>query len=293
MNTDLVNAALAAARRGWPIFPVAPGTKEPAVKAWEHRATTDLTRIERAWSRGEWNIGIACGPARLIVVDLDMPKDDTDTAPEPWNMLDINNGANVLAAIAHRAKVDWPHTFTVTTPSGGTHLYFTAPAGTDYRNTQGAIGWKIDTRAGGGYVAAPGSILPAGPYRITVDVDPAPLPYWLASALTPAPRPRPAPAPIPTGTRNAAYVAAAIKGEQRRIETARRGNHNRSIFIASCALGQLVAGGSLSHVDAAAALWYAAHTHVTSDCNCTLREVEKTIVSGLRTGAGRPRGAAA
>jgi hypothetical protein len=181
----------------------------------------------------------------------------------------------------------------VTTPSGGTHRYFTAPAGTEYRNTQGAIGWKIDTRAAGGYVAGPGSILSAGQYRITVDIDPIPLPYWIASALTPTPVPPPAPAPIPTGSRNAAYVAAAITGEQRRIETARRGNHNRSIFIAACALGQLVAGGALSHTDAHAALWHAAHTHITSSCGCTSREVEKTIASGLRTGAGRPRGAAA
>jgi hypothetical protein len=58
------------------------------------------------------------------------------------------------------------HTFTVTTPSGGRHLYFRIPTDVAVRNAVGRLGWKIDTRGSGGFVAA-GSIHRDGRDRIT------------------------------------------------------------------------------------------------------------------------------
>ncbi|MDI1466273.1 bifunctional DNA primase/polymerase, partial [Catellatospora sp. KI3] len=49
---DFMAAALAAARKGWHVFPLIPGAKEPAVSRWEQRATTDPDRIRRCWSCG-------------------------------------------------------------------------------------------------------------------------------------------------------------------------------------------------------------------------------------------------
>ena len=79
----LLNAALAAADRGWHVFPLTPGTKRPAVRDWENRATLDPDRIRRCWAAGLFNIGIACGPSRLLVLDLDVPKHAGDFPPEP------------------------------------------------------------------------------------------------------------------------------------------------------------------------------------------------------------------
>jgi hypothetical protein len=57
----------------------------------------------------------------------------------------------------------------VSTPSGGWHIYYRDPEGT-IRNTAGRIVKGIDTRAGGGYVVAPGSILPSGEYKLLGDL---------------------------------------------------------------------------------------------------------------------------
>ncbi|WP_245704040.1 bifunctional DNA primase/polymerase, partial [Streptomyces lushanensis] len=88
--SSLLSATLAAAERGWHVFPLRPGDKRPALhgstacprtgdcaaghRKWEDRATTDPARIRRAWSVRPFNIGIATGPSGLLVVDLDMPK---------------------------------------------------------------------------------------------------------------------------------------------------------------------------------------------------------------------------
>jgi hypothetical protein len=47
---------------------------------WEQRATTDPNRIRRAWSTGPFNVGIATGPAGLVVVDVDTA-DPTTSRP--------------------------------------------------------------------------------------------------------------------------------------------------------------------------------------------------------------------
>ena len=81
-DNPLLGWALYLAAMGWHVFPLAPMTKrQPAVKDWENRATTDPDRIRRCWAADRWNIGIATGPSGLVVVDLDMPKDG-DTGPD-------------------------------------------------------------------------------------------------------------------------------------------------------------------------------------------------------------------
>ncbi|WP_370964912.1 tyrosine-type recombinase/integrase [Amycolatopsis sp. cg9] len=51
-GTDrLLSAALDAAGRGWPVFPLAPRSKRPAIPEWQQRATCDPDRIVRWWTR--------------------------------------------------------------------------------------------------------------------------------------------------------------------------------------------------------------------------------------------------
>jgi len=178
------------ASRGWAVFPLAPGTKRPAIREWEHRATTDPKRIKGCWYAGAgYGIGIATGPSRLVVLDLD----PADTADEP-------DGAGGLAALTAARGVQLAATFTVTTPRGGTHLYYRTPPGVRLRNTAGTLAPHVDTRAEGGYVVAPGTILPNGGYELLDDTNPPELPAWLVQALTErpaaahsAPTERPAP----------------------------------------------------------------------------------------------------
>ncbi|GGS61417.1 bifunctional DNA primase/polymerase [Actinokineospora fastidiosa] len=299
MSTPMLSAALAAAARGWPVFPMVPGGKAPAVKNWEARATLDPDRIRRCWSAGPYNIGIATGPAGLVVVDLDTAKPDDDPAPPPWNTPGIAEGLDVLAALAEQAGHPVPlDTYLVGTPSGGLHLYFTAPAGVRLRCTAGergnGLGWKVDTRAWGGCVAAPGSLIDGRPY--TVHPAPvAPLPDWLTTLLTPKPIPAAPAAPIPLrhgSDRRDRYLNNAIAAEVARVEGATSGERNRALYVAACALGQLVAGGALTETEVRATLLRAAAGHLAVGAY-SAHTAEGTITSGLRAGARRPRQVAA
>ncbi|MEU8134612.1 bifunctional DNA primase/polymerase [Streptodolium elevatio] len=240
---NLKAAALACAERGWHVFPLVPGAKRPAVTDWENRATTDTARITRCWDHAPYNIGIACGPSGLVVVDLDTAKDGEEPK-EPWSREDVTCGADVLAVLAKNAEAPYPDsTFAVSTPSGGAHLYFRAQDGADLRNTAGRIGWKIDTRANGGYVVANGSIVDGRSYATRVDEDPIPLPGWLYGHLRPEQRiPKVTP---PTPHLKPAYANAALLGEISRVESTKEGGRNTALYEAARNLGKFVAFGDL------------------------------------------------
>ncbi|RBQ18369.1 DNA primase [Spongiactinospora rosea] len=293
--TDLTRYALAAAARGWHVFPLTPYSKRPlrGFTDWERHATTDPARIRDMWARGPFNIGIACGPSHLVVLDLDTPKPGQHPPP-PWNQPGINDGADVLATLCEQAREALPlETFTVRTRRGGTHLYFTAPPGARLGNTAGRLGWLIDTRASGGYVVAPGSHveLPdgTGHYEVLHDTAPAPLPRFLFQHLQPAavPATRPVRLTLPSGRRRS-YLHAAIVRELERVTTAPEGQRNSSLYLAAIALGQLVAGGALDHHEVSTLLEQAG-----GDVGLSPAETRTTVASGLRAGAKRPRTLAA
>ncbi|MPY99443.1 MAG: DNA primase [Actinophytocola sp.] len=313
MNTaDLRTAALAAAERGWRVFPLLPGRKQPAVhgansclgtgpcatghKGWEQRATTDPERITRAWSHKPYNIGIATGPSGLLVVDLDTAQPD-EQPPDEWRQAGVRDGHDVYAAAATNeagfyADLVWD-THTVVTPSGGTHLYYAAPTDVRLRSTAGtALGWKVDTRGPGGYVVAAGSVIDGRRYETTADRDPRPLPAWLVEKLKPGLPPAPAQPIAPTTGTHGSYLDAAVRAEVSRVHTAPEGQRNYSLYCAAVALGQLVAGGAPSEHDVRGELARAAGRHVAVGAYSEA-QAHKTITSGLRAGAKRPRQVAA
>ncbi|MBT2507073.1 bifunctional DNA primase/polymerase [Streptomyces sp. ISL-98] len=282
----LPRAAHEAAERGWHVFPLVPGGKRPAIRSWEQRATTDAERIARCWATGNYNLGIAAGPSALVVVDLDMPKHAEDLPPAGIPSV-VTNGADMLAKLAEGHGQRYPGgTYTVRTASGGTHLYFTAPAGRELRNTAGNLGWKVDTRAVGGCVAGAGSVVDGKPYVVVHDVSPAPLPDWLATLLAPAPLPPQVPVAMPliATDRHSAYLRAAVAGELERVTRARTGNRNNALYQAAVALGQLVAGGELEAGDVADWLAAAAVQNGLAETEARL-----TVASGQRAGAKKPR----
>ncbi|MGC0337901.1 bifunctional DNA primase/polymerase [Streptomyces sp. SLBN-8D4] len=290
-----LTAARDAAARDWRVFPLIPGDKRPAVSDWETRATTDPDRITRAWSTAAYNIGIATGPSGLVVIDLDKPKHPGDTPPATWAEHGVTDGADVLAVLCERHGQPFPSdTYTVRTWSGGTHLYFTAPEGEPLRNTAGdsarGLGWKVDTRAWGGLVVAAGSTFAGQPYEITRDAPVAPLPDWLAELLRPAPLPPQTPITVALAGRGrrTAFLRSAINGEIVRVTNSGPHEHNNSLYVAAVALGQLAAGGELSEADVTGWLLTAALQVGQGE-----REARRTIASGLRAGARRPRTVAA
>lgn len=312
MTTDTprpLDSALRAAARGWHVFPLRPDDKRPAFPdheeqrctgrdprcraghtGWEQRATTDPDRIRRAWSRARYGIGIACGPSGLVVLDLDVPKPGAEH-PAEWRLPGVRDGGDVLAVLAEHHGARFPtETHTVRTGSGGTHLYFRHPPdGPALRNTSGRLGWLIDTRAHGGYVVAAGSVAAGRPYTLVHDADPPTLPAWLAGLLEPAPLPPQQPIAIPVaGDRRSSYLRAAVVAELERVSHSPEHGHNHALYVASVALGQLVAGRELTEQQVTTWLTQAAH-----QAGQKPGETARTIRSGLRVGAARPRSIAA
>ncbi|MEV6114828.1 bifunctional DNA primase/polymerase [Streptomyces sp. NPDC052109] len=290
-----LTAALDAASRDWRVFPLIPGDKRPAVSDWETRATTDPDRITRAWSVAAFNVGIATGPSGLVAIDLDKPKHPGDTPPAAWAEHGVTDGADVLAVLCERHGQPFPaDTYTVRTWSGGTHLYFLAPEGELLRNTAGdssrGLGWKVDTRAWGGLVVGAGSTFEGRPYEVIRNAPVAALPGWLAELLRPAPLPPQTPIMVAlTGRgRRTAFLRSAINGEVQRVTGSGPHEHNNALYIAAVALGQLVAGGELSEADVTGWLLTAALQVGQGE-----GEARRTITSGLRAGARRPRTVAA
>ncbi|MFI0192170.1 bifunctional DNA primase/polymerase [Streptomyces sp. NPDC017082] len=288
-------AALDAASRGWHVFPLIPSDKRPSIRDWETRSTTDRERIARCWTHAPYNVGIAAGPSRLVIVDLDRPKHPGDTPPADWAEHGVTDGADVLAVLCERHGQPFPaDTYTVRTWSGGTHLYFAAPEGEPLRNTAGdsarGLGWKVDTRAVGGLVVGAGSTFAGHRYTVARDAPVAQLPGWLAELLRPAPLPpqRPVAVPLTARDRRGRFLNAALNGELARVTGSGEHEHNTALYIASVALGQLVAGGELDAHDVTERLVAAGLSVGQGE-----REARRTIASGLRAGANRPRRVAA
>ncbi len=154
--------ALECARRGWCVFPLPAGAKEPPPWTdYAHKASRNPTRII-AWHyarAGNW--GIVPGPSGLLIVDVD---------DKPGK-----NGSASLAEL-ELSYGKLPPTFTVATPSGGRHLYF-----------RGVDVFKLGFRPGldcPQYVLAPGSMLADGNRYTVIDDSPvADAPIWLPAVV--------------------------------------------------------------------------------------------------------------
>ncbi|GIJ07303.1 bifunctional DNA primase/polymerase [Micromonospora andamanensis] len=275
---------------------------------WEERATTDPARIRRAWSARPYGVGIACGPSGLVVVDLDVPKHPGDVPPPQWD--GAGDGLDVFSILTARhgtptdplgrSGPDGPPpagievTYTVSTPSGGSHLYYRHPdTGPVLRNTTSdrgrGLGWKVDTRAHGGYVVAAGSTVNGRPYTVALDCDLGPLPAWIATLTAPPTRPATPPTAVALPPdRRGRYIAAAIRRQVDHLTGAAEGARNHALFTSAVALGQLAAGGALTDVDVYAVLEPAARS-LPGRRPLTDREISRTIASGLRVGARQPR----
>ncbi|MBH1934260.1 bifunctional DNA primase/polymerase [Streptomyces sp. AV19] len=191
--------ALAAAAQGLAVIPLS-RTKLPAVRSPHraeqrrnrcrgecgqlghgvHDATTEPDAIRALFAAASWatGYGIACGrpPHNLVGLDLDV-KNETD-------------GIAALEQLAAAHGFATPATVTVTTPSGGQHLWLRGPADARVPNSVGRIAPGIDVRGSGGYLVGPGSLTTRGQYFLASG-DPygeiAAVPELLLQLLAPPP----------------------------------------------------------------------------------------------------------
>ncbi|MEU1404158.1 bifunctional DNA primase/polymerase [Streptomyces sp. NPDC005728] len=285
----LLASALTAAERGWPVIPLHPGTKRPAGHAEracpgtgrcaeghrkpEQRATTDTALIHATWATRRYNVGIATGPAGLLVVDLDVCKPE-----EPKGAPD---GATSFAALCERTGQTVPATYRVRTARGGEHLYFTAPAGVRLKCSANRLGPHIDTRAWGGYVVAPASTTPDGTYEVTHDAPVAELPSWLATLLVEPDRSTPVPVRVHDGTRAA---RTALERECAVIAAASEGGpngRNNTLHKSACKVARLVAWGDIPRHVAEQAIQGAGEATglPPAECRTTIRSAMDWVIA--------------
>lgn len=268
------DTALALAARGFAVFPIAEGRKDrPLIKAWQRRASTDPQRLKRWWARfPRANVGVAAGLSHLVVIDLD--RKNGHDGPASWAALCREHGIHA-------------QTVTVRTPSGGLHLWYQAPLGTELGPTAGLLGDGIDTRAGPGYVLVPPSSTSAGHYTWGAGSHIAPLPDALRELLE-------ADAQSPcTGTSDphevhdlSRYVEQALRVEAIRVSGAPVGQRNHELNRAAFALGTL-AGASWAELETG--LVENTLLRAASVCGLPDWEAKRTIASGLSAGMQRPR----
>jgi hypothetical protein len=195
--SPLLDAALSYAARGWHVLPLKPRAKTPLTRHGLKDASTDENQIREWW--GRWpraNIGIACGPSGLAVVDVD-----------------VRSGGNIGFESLFAAEPETLNAFTGS-GDGSRHWYFAAN-GESCR----VLAPGLDLKGDGGYVVVPPSIHPSGePYRWEASSGPddarlAQLPPTLRSDAR-----KPAAAPIPdvitSGERNT--VLTSLAGSMRR-----------------------------------------------------------------------------
>ena len=223
-----------------------------------------------------------------MVVDLDEPHEGAGP-PAAW--AGCRHGRDVLARLAARANAPYPgNTRAVITPSGGWHLIFSKPDGLELRNSRGKLGWCVDTRAGGGYVVAAGSIIAGRRYRVGNPQPPVELPAWLGELLTRQPAP-PVPIPRPMLARReivSAYVRSKVNRWSLIVARAVPGERHDLLLRAAVAFGGLVGAGMLEERVASEVLRRAGAKHVGVEA-FTERELERTIAQGIAWGITHSR----
>ncbi|MFC1772647.1 DUF3987 domain-containing protein [Pseudomonadota bacterium] len=167
-----LNAALALAGKGKPIFPCN-NRKQPIIKTGFKAATADSGQVTTWWSQcPDALIGMPTGACSGTVV-LDVDNKDGRHGDETLFQLQREYG-------------QLPNTVEVLTPSGGRHLYFTHP-GETVKNSVDSLGIGLDIRGDGGYVIVPPSRIDGRGYEWEASSPNtlADMPEWLLDLIRP------------------------------------------------------------------------------------------------------------
>ena len=294
-GTDNPNltAALSLAAAGLPVFPAGPD-KRPLLVGWQEKATTEEEQIRKWWDIHPVAVpAIVVGRAGLVVIDCDRHPGGNDGI-KAFNLLLRANGGNLA---------DVPMTRTV---RGGAHLFFKQPKGEPFGNGRGQLPDGIDVRGIGGFVIAPGAVLPDGTRWQAINGTPMfadafkagtipELPPWLTEIIRPN---RQLNSQAPTqrafadlleadGSRGHAYAAAALQGAADELSAAPNGKRNEMLNATAFRLGRMIARGWVDENAVSEALVGAC------DANLYLREhghrsTMKTIQSGIEAGKKEP-----
>ncbi|SMX87915.1 Bifunctional DNA primase/polymerase, N-terminal [Brevibacterium aurantiacum] len=267
-DAPLPIAARLFAQAGMPVFPCAPGGKNPLTEHGFHDATTSLAQVESWWRRfPAANIGMPTGVASgVVVVDVDVHGVNGYDAFRQARRAGLVNGWEAL----------------VRSPTGGLHVYY--PSGNGEQPSWQAGRAGIDLRGDLGYIIVPPSRRIIGGatawYRLA-SLSPTPGRALDAAALRtfldpPRPPRRLQERGSSSGRTDPLKLAKWLGGE--------RTDRNHKLFWASCVLAE----EGVPYRDALDAML------TVSQPDFGQREIARTVASGYKRihgDASHPRNA--
>jgi hypothetical protein len=285
-------------------------------------ATTNPARLTTWWHAEPAAVpAIAAGPSALVLIDIDahtdtLPSDlatgllpgiDLAAEPIPPSLWDnpgrYHDGRDTLRLLAelrggaHPWPTEpWYQPVTVTTPSGGRHLWYQAPAEglrqaiSDPHGRYG-LAWQVDIKAGWSYGIAPGAATRAGHYQIRSGdlASPGRLPPWLAREIirvtSPPARPagRAAPAPPAKPDRSSAAYLSTVICRGAAALTVMTDGRRRALSALAYQAGGLLAWSGLPHDDVISQL-----TDAGTAAGLTPRDARSIATRALANGAASP-----
>lgn len=224
---DQPSAAALLARAGIPVFPCAPGGKQPLTRRGFHDTSADPARVAAWWRRWpEANLGLPTGAASGVdVVDVD-----------------VHPGGSGFSAFEQARSAGFLEgwAWLVRTPSGGLHAYFlrtSARSATEQRSWQ-VPNRHVDFRGDGGYIVVPPSKVaqPDGAlhgYHLIAVAQHQPRPVAAAGlrAFLDPPRPMRAPSNMPAVGARPDRLAAWVSSRP-------EGARNHGLFWAACRMAE-------------------------------------------------------
>lgn len=252
---------------GFKVFPLAAGSKLPAIKGGHgfKDATDDVAQID-AWAKAypNANIAIATGePSGIVVIDID-PR---------------NGGMESVTKLAGRG-LTFPSCPEARTGNGGLHLFFALPK--RLKSSKNRLGPGIDVKSTGGYVVAAPSVIaasdqgPGGTYKWVVAPSPKylpELPSWALAMLIP--RADPLPKFEPRISEEGAE--RSLEGIAKKVAGAPEGERNNVLNWGAYHAGELIAQGKIGPSKVVQRL-----TQAALASGLPLAEVQATVMSGLK-----------
>lgn len=288
------------------VFPCASGAKQgirakKALVRWRRGSTTDQRAIRAWWRR--WPdalVGIDLAKSDLLVVDADRHGGPDEVVH--WEEL----------CVEHDWLIEQPVTLT---PNSGAHTFFKQPTnGRPFGNSEGMLKRRgINFRGAGGYVIAPGSLLPDGRKYRTEPGAPQlvdalkegavpEVPAWLVALLGAKParndaasKPRP---PCDATERERRYAREVLRREAEALRETEEGGRNDQLNRAAFSLGTCAGAGWIEEDEVKEALFDACIENglisgLSDPYDQSETEFEATFRSGFSSGFSQPRAALA
>lgn len=276
-------ARLAAA--GLAVFPLRAHGRHPLV-AWGSASSADAATVAQWWQQFPNAVpALDLAKCGLVVLDGDRHNPKVDGVAALRRLLKQQT-ALPLSALPM-----------VRTPRDGIHTYFRQGA-TALTNRRGSLPAGIDVRGAGGFVVAPGAVLPDGKGYMPIKGQPdlalaaktiPVVPAAIVALIDPPRRRAKAQGQHggPVRFRERAYAKAALRRLANELAATAAGSRNEALNRAAFALGTMVARDWVARDEVENALM-AAMVANGYEADKGRKAVEATLASGLKAGMEEP-----